>query len=146
MQNDTTLIDNFASKSVIFKMLPNVSNIYIYINLKGFSPRSIILNHYLQTHHRLVEITFQSSDCMKNEEIFRQLSTIDLGMVRNLSSRVVDFRWNHGDPTVGWPKISPGSSSCRRMYLLHRRPMLLILLHGCRRPIAGVLRSDWAGA
>ena len=30
-------------------------------------------------------------------------------MVGNQSSRVVDFRWNHRDPMVGSPEISPRS-------------------------------------
>ena len=121
----------------------NTSN--IYINSKCFSPRSIIWNHYLQTHHRLAEITFQSLDCTKNEEIFRQLSMINLSMVGNLRLRVVNFRWNHSDPTVGSPEISPRSSSCRWTLPLHHRPLLLVLPHSCRSPLDGVPWSCWAG-
>ena len=34
---------------------------------------------------------------------------VDLGMDGNVSSGTIDYKWNHGDPTVGSPRISLGS-------------------------------------
>ena len=86
---------------------------------------------------------FKALICMKNKEIFWQLPMVDMGMVENVSSRVVDFRWNHGDPTVGSSKISSGCSGYRLMFLVHCRPSLHVLLHNHSRPLVGVPWSYW---
>ena len=100
-----TLINNFASKSVIFEMLPNIGNIDIYHFEAFFSTIKNLGSLPLKSPPFGLDRALKASHCTKNEEFFRQLSMVDLDMDGKLSPRAVEWRWNHDDPTARSSKV-----------------------------------------
>ena len=125
------------------KTLPSIGNIY---HFEEFFITINNLESLLQTHHWLAEIKFQSSDCMKNEEFFQYLSTVDLGIVGKVSSRAIDYKWNHGNPTIGLPKISSRKHRQSNAFKPHRRQSSVVFLHYRCCAMVGALWSQWVDA
>ena len=67
-------------------------------------------------------------------------------MVGKVSSKAVDYKWNHSDPTVRSQEISPRRHEWPPAFSAHYQASLRVSPHHLRRPPAGVLWTSWAGA
>ena len=135
MQNETILINDFSSKSVIFKTSLNTDKLYII--LKNIFPWVRILPP------KSPPISLDKASKLQIARKTINFSVTFHGWSRYGCSWEIEWKWNHDDPTIESSGISPESRGPPNGFFAPLSTTIQHLTSRCQCPLVSASQSYW---